>query len=168
MKGTNAPHLLPEHRQERALGSSHPISPCPSTLQNCSEYCRHQNSALCKQKEAIRYDHNLIILIQIHYPNPAVANPWWYKWKGGTTDPWSYLQASWSWRFAYPRFRARLAFGIAPKITVFKNIARFYATEVFFSVVFDYFILNCTLLENCSLSFLNFRELSLGRAVRCT
>lgn len=120
-----APHLWPRHRQERARGSSHPIRPSPSTLQNCSEYFRHWSSALCKQKEGttIRYDHSLVILIQIHYPNPAVAHPWWYNWKEWTTDPWSYVQASWTWRFGYPHLRARLAFGIAPKMTVFKNMA---------------------------------------------
>lgn len=140
------------------------------TAENCSEYFRHQSSALCKQKEgtAIRYDHNLVILIQIHYPNPAMANPWWYKWKEWTIDPWSYLQASWSWRFDYPCFRARLAFGIGPKMTVFKNMAPVSMPWKFFlSVVFDSFISNCTLLGNCSLSSLNLTELSLGRDVRC-
>lgn len=162
MKGTTAPHLWPQHRQERACGSSHSISPCPATLQNCSEYFRHRSSALCKQKEGtvIRCDHNLVMLIQIHYPNPAVANPWWYKWKEWTTDPWSYLQASWSWRFDYPHFRARLAFGIAPKNDSFQEYGScFYAIEdFFFSVILDSFILNCTLLDNCSLSPLNFNR----------
>lgn len=162
MKGMTAPHLWPQHRQERACGSSHSISPCPATLQNCSEYFRHRSSALCKQKEGtvIRCDHNLVMLIQIHYPNPAVANPWWYKWKEWTTDPWSYLQASWSWRFDYPHFRARLAFGIAPKMTVFKNMApvSMPLKIFFFSVILDSFILNCTLLDNCSLSPLNFNR----------
>lgn len=125
MKGMTALHLWPQYRQERAHGSPHSISPCPSTLQNCSEYFRCWRSTLCKQKDgtAIRYDHNLAILIQIHYSNPVVANPWWYKWKEWTTDPWSYLIISWSLRFDYPRLRARLAFGIAPKMAVFKNMA---------------------------------------------
>lgn len=164
-------HFTYGHSKGRkGQGSPHFISPCPSTLQNCSEYFRCWRSTLCKQKDGttIRYDHNLAILIQIQYSNPAVANPWWYKWKEWTTDPWSYLEASWSLRFDYPSFRARLAFGIAPKKAVFKNMASVSMPwKILFSVVFDSFILNCTLFDNCSFHPWILTELSPGKVMRC-
>lgn len=56
-----------------------------------------------------------------------------------------------------PSFYGKTGFWNCPKNDSFQEYGScFYAMEDFFSVVFDSFILNCSSLDNCSLSPLNF------------